>query len=132
MAQLVQFVQVAIPAPVALAELLVRPDAQYVRRTKLPHLAMETRAVVTLDLARLVVERRVLHVQQALTRPRLATQPALRVLLDILEPLVPLNVRNVLRDGGARATALVLLDALHALWVTIRRCRATWRVQCAM
>ena len=96
---------------------------------------METRALVTLDLARLVVERRVLHVQQALTRPRLATQPALRVLLDILvRPLVPrpraLDVRNVQRDGGARA--LELVDALHALWVTIRRCRATWRVQCAM
>ena len=124
--------QLAIPAPVALAELSVQTDARYVRQTKLPHLEMETRALVTLDLARLMVERRVLHVQQALTRPRLATQIVLRVLLDIPEPLVPLNVRNVLRDGGARATSLVLPDALHALWVTIRRCRATWRVQCAM
>ena len=75
-AQLVQYVQLAIPAPVALAELSVQTDAQYVRRMHLPHLEMETRAVVTLDLARRMVERRVLHVQQALTRPRLATQPA--------------------------------------------------------
>ena len=99
------------------------------------HLEMETRALAALDLARRMVERRVLHVQRA-TRPRLATWPALRVLLDILEQLVPrpraLDVRNVQRGGGARATALVLLDALHALWVTIRRCRATWRVHCAL
>ena len=53
------------------------------------HLEMESRALVTLDLARPMVERRVLHVQQALTRPWLATRPALRVLLDMLEPLVP-------------------------------------------
>ena len=124
--------QLAIPAPVALAELSVQTDAQYAHLTKLPHPEMETRALVTLDLARLMVERRVLHVQQALTRPRLATQLVLRVLLDIPEPLAPLDVRNVLRDGGARATSLVLLDALHALWATIRRCRAMWRVHCAM
>ena len=97
---------------------------------------METCALVTLDLARLMVERRVLHVQQAVTRPRLATQLVLRVLLDIPEPLVPhlrvQDVRNVLRDGGARATSLVLPDALHALWATIILCRAMWRVQCAL
>ena len=40
-AQLVQFVQLAIPAPVALVELSVQTDAQYVRRMHLPHLEME-------------------------------------------------------------------------------------------
>ena len=81
--------QLAIPAPVALAELSVQTDAQYVRRMQWPHLEMDSRALATLDLVRPMVERRVLHVQQALTRPRLATQLVLRVLLDMLDPLVP-------------------------------------------
>ena len=75
-------------------------------------------------------------VQQALTRPHLATRRALTVLLDTLErPLVPrpraLDARYVIRVVEAQATA-VLLDVLLVLRATIRQRRATSHVQSAM
>ena len=88
--QRVQFVQLAIPARVALAEQWGRMDARCARRTHSRNLVMERRVLVKPDMARLMEAPRALHAHKALTSPQLATRPAPCVLLDTLErPLVP-------------------------------------------